>query len=55
MGKRDDWFDDFMIMKMMEEDEKNDHMEHYSSSKGRGSSVIWGILILIFILKLLGA
>ena len=53
MSKHDDWFDDFMMMKMMEEDE-----DHSPSSAGSDSGclpVILGVLAVLWVFaKLIG-
>ena len=51
MGKRDDWFDDFMIMQMMEEDEKSDVGSGGSSAN---SGCLPGIIVILAILFILG-
>ena len=48
MGKSDDWFDDFMAMKIMEKDRK-DH------SGSRGSGCLPGILAVLAVLFLIGS
>jgi hypothetical protein len=45
MSKHDDWFDDFMAMKMMEEDEKNN-----SNDVGGNRGCLPGILVVLAIL-----
>ena len=52
MGKRDDWFDDFMIMQMMEEDEKNDADSGGSSTNSGCLPGIIVVLSILFILSL---
>ena len=50
MGKRNDWFDDFMIMQMMEEDEKSDTG---SSGSSTNSGCLPGIIVMLAILFIL--
>ena len=52
MGKRNDWFDDFMIIQMMEEDEKSDNGSGGSSTNSGCLSGIIFILAILFILGL---
>ena len=52
MGKRDDWFDDFMIMQMMEEDKQNDADSGGSSTNSGYLPGIIVVLSVLFILSL---
>ena len=51
MGKHDDWFDDFMIMQMMEEDEKSNSGSGGSSTN---SGCLPGIIVVLAIFLILG-
>lgn len=56
MSKHDDWFDDYMIMQMMEEDERRDSGS--PSSGGSDSGCLPTVLVVIgflwVLLKLIG-
>ena len=54
MGKHNDWFDDFMIMQMMEEDEKSDSGSGDSSTNSGclpGIIVVFAILFILSLFK----
>ena len=52
MGKHDEWLDDFMIMQMIEEDEKSDAGSDGSSTNSGCLPGIIVVLALLFILSL---
>ena len=53
MGRHDDWFDDFMIMQMIEEDEKSDTGSGGSSTNSGCLPGIIVVLAILFVLVLL--
>ncbi len=55
MSKHDDWFDDFMMMQMMEEDEENDAYDEMAPSEKSGClpGILWIILILYCVVQLI--
>ena len=56
MSKHDDWFDDFMMMKMVEESEEDDECDEIAPSEKSGClpGILWGVLILYFFVQLIG-
>ena len=53
MGRHDDWVDDFMIMQMMEKDEKSDTGSGGSSTNNGCLPGIIVVLAILFVLVLL--
>lgn len=55
MSRNDDWFDDYVIMQMMENEESDEYDEMAPSEKsGCLPGILWIILILYILVQLIG-
>ena len=55
MSRNDDWFDDYVMMQMMEDEEPDEYDEMAPSEKsGCLPGILWIILILYILVQLIG-